>query len=530
MPKYITWEPGRQRWTFQLRIPQPLRPAFGGRTTIRHHLGNVPEPVAAARGQQLADHYRALFKRHERPSRPNPRPESQVCTNFILDREIRKRFVATWRTQESQWLQARLTALHDATDETWEGLDRELVAGLAAARENLRRGRTDDLDDALSRIQTTLNLSIQGTPQDMAELAHDLNAARVDFLTHCLAVVRGDQSAYILSPAAEDQLPLLELWGTPALHIAEHWKERVVLSNKQLNPKTWDKYLSIAKDLHEILIRRPIEDLTLKDIRALKKRWTAAGNGSTTVDQKLRILLTMLKPFDKEKRMPDLFDALLTGVKTPRAKRLPFTDNQLRNFIQSAGNTKSVREDDLMLILLLALLGTRIEEIYNLRSSDFEETNGGWIVRFADKRQTGVGDARLKNEVSARRLPLRKGVSPVLDSWLEKRLSAGGYLFPNGSVNKYGIRSSSASQRLNRLLRRLHPEERRLVLQSTRSTANRVMRRANVDPRIRHRLLGHADITIHDRHYDHGELLDDTDLQKGADAIAAHIAALLEIS
>lgn len=85
-------------------------------------------------------------------------------------------------------------------------------------------------------------------------------------------------------------------------------------------------------------------------------------------------------------------------------------------------------------------------------------------MRFADKRQTGTGDAQLKNEASARRLPLRRGVSSALDTWLEKRLDAGGYVFPDGSVNKYGIRSASASQRLNRLLRKLYPDDQRLVL------------------------------------------------------------------
>lgn len=92
-------------------------------------------------------------------------------------------------------------------------------------------------------------------------------------------------------------------------------------------------------------------------------------------------------------------------------------------------------------------------------------------------------------------------------------------MFENASCNRHGIRSAAASQRLNRVLRKLIPGERRLVLQSMRNTIGQVLRRAHVDPRVRKRFLGHADTDIHDRHYDPAELLDDTDLLPATEAI-----------
>lgn len=156
-----------------------------------------------------------------------------------------------------------------------------------------------------------------------------------------------------------------------------------------------------------------------------------------------------------------------------------------------------------------------------------EPARYGWTVRFADHRLTGHGDAELKNSASTLRLPLSRGVIRSLDRWLDDRVAASGYLFPNGSRNHFGIRSAAASQRLNRLLRRLFPDDKRLVLQSTRNTVGRVMRPSNTDPRVRHRLLGHADTGIHENHYDPAELLDDENLMSGADAIAAYFSGLL---
>lgn len=529
MSKYLTWEKARQRWVFQMRIPESLQSAYGGRTTLRQHLGNIPESEAAARASQLAAHHKAVFEQHRSPA---PKPNCTAATTeatlrFALSDDIAQRFIATWRMRRAHEFGQRLQLLRQASDEAWEQLEAEIEESLADARRCLRRGSVELQQQALASIQSDLNIRLEGGGPAMESLTDAFNTGRVAFLSDCLAVVRGDTPVSALAPAPEAQLPLIDLWGDPASRLAEDWKERVLSMGGRVKQKTLDKYQAIAADLGTVLTRRPVQSLTKADVDALKKLWKKKGNSSGTINQKRLILLSMLRPFDCNGRFEELLAHTRTGASAPQAARLAFTNAQIRQFLGTIIGNPSVRRDDQMLVALLILLGTRIEEVFQLRGADFAPTADGWLVRFADRHQTGSGDASLKNSTSARRLPLQRGAFSELDSWLEERIADGGYIFPNGSENKYGTRSDAAGKRLNRLVRALFPDDRRLVLQSTRCTANRTMRRAETDPRIRRRFLGHADTDIHDRHYDPGEQLDDQDLEAGSAALAAYLRDVL---
>jgi len=529
MPQYLTWEKARRRWVFQMRIPESLQSAYGGRTTLRQHLGNIPESEAAARASQIAAHHKAVFEQHRRPAQ-NPRRTAvptDVTLRFVLNDAIAQRFIATWRTRRAREFEARPRSLRNAPDEAWEQLEEEIEESLGDARRCLRRGSAELLQQALASIQSELNIRLDGGGQAMESLTDAFNAGHVAFLTDCLAVVRGDTPVSALAPPPESQLPLTDLWGDPASQLAEDWKERVLSMGGEVKQKTLDKYQAIAADLGTVLTRRPVQSLTKPDVDALKKLWKKKCNGSGTLNQKRLILLSMLRPFDCDGQFEELLAHTRTGTSAPQAARLAFTNAQIRQFLGTIIGNPSVRRDDQMLVVLLILLGTRIEELFQLHGTDFAPSDDGWLVCFADHRQTGLGDASLKNSASARRLPLHSGVFPALDAWLEERIAARGYIFPDGSKNKHGIRSAAAGKRLNRLVRALFPDDRRIVLQSTRSTANCAMRRAETDPRIRRRFLGHADIDIHDRHYDPAEQLDDQDLNVGSAALAAYLRDVL---
>lgn len=527
MAKYLTWDKARRRFVFQKRIPEAVRAAFGGRAIIRIHLGDIPEAEAVARAAHLAAHYGTLIEQATNHTKSPRHREPTVAIRFALDEEIAERFIQTWRMRTASDFAARLEPLRDAPESAWERLEEEIEASLQEARRCLRRCDDRPLAHALGSIQSDLNLRIEGSESVLVSFTHDFNGARVTFLTDCLAVVRGDMPVSALYPPLETQLPLVCLWGDPASVLADTWQARIVAAGGEVNLKTLDKYTAIARDLETILIRRPVQSLTETDIIALKSLWGARGNRAGTIQDKLSILLTLLRPFNVDDRLHGLFAHNSDGGQPRRAGRLPFTDAQARTFLGTVIGNPSVRREDQMLVALLILLGCRIEEIYQLQAADFTASENGWLVRLADRRQTGSGEASLKNTSSARCLPLHSGVFPELDAWLRERIEEGGLLFPEGSSNRYGIRSAAASKRLNRLLRALFPDDRRLVLQSTRSTANRAMRRAETDPRIRRRFLGHADADIHERHYDPGELLDDQDLQAGSAALAAFLRDVL---
>lgn len=101
MPTYLTWEKGRLRWVFQTRIPENARAAFGGRSTIRVHLGDISEAEALARASHLAAQYKSLFNRH-RKSKKKRKLSDDASALFVLDTDMQQRAVSTWRAREPE--------------------------------------------------------------------------------------------------------------------------------------------------------------------------------------------------------------------------------------------------------------------------------------------------------------------------------------------------------------------------------------------------------------------------------------------
>ncbi|MAT49946.1 MAG: hypothetical protein CMK32_02030 [Porticoccaceae bacterium] len=531
MPAYVTYEKARPRFQFQMRIPEHARHAFNGRKMIKKALGNISRAEAEMQGAQLAQYYKALFKKLKKSSSPGEPSSSQRSpqVNFPLDREINARIIDTHRYRQAESFRTKWSALCDAADDVWQAFEAQLQDSLLQARRDLRRQSRETLDRILSELQAELNIQFHGTENDRQSLVHDFNAAQISLIEDFLSAIQGKISINDLFPSPSSQIPLVELWGHSALDTVETWRSRAIEARSFVNEKTYDKYLAIGRDLSQVLTRRPVESMTESDLNVLLTLWRSQGNRPETIKGKLGLLKTLLKPFDADRTLRGLVDALPSIKGQSGGGRIHFSEGQMRTFFVYTLKSGSARNDDRMLLLLMGLLATRLEEVYQLTSADLERTPYGWLVRIVDSEQSGHGDSELKTAQSARRIPIyTRELFPTLDSWLNERITAGGYLFPDGSKSKYGIRSSAASKRLNRILRKLFPADRRLVLQSTRNTATTVMRRGGTDQRVRRRFLGHTDNNIHDRHYETGELLDDQDLDAGARRIAEYLHRLLE--
>src|SRR5690606_32772900 len=128
---------------------------------------------------------------------------------------------------------------------------------------------------------------------------------------------------------------------------------------------------------------------------ALCRLWSERGNSAATIKDKRVILRGLLRPFLPIEHAKRLFDPLSIRASVHRSPRLPFTDAQISRVL-TAVHDRGVRPDDRMLVLL-CMSGARIEELYQLRSEDVVNAPSGWILRIADHRQTGSGQARLKN-------------------------------------------------------------------------------------------------------------------------------------
>lgn len=524
-PKYLTWDKTRLGWVFQIRVPDYARTRLEGKTTIRERLKETDAPSAAAAAELRASHYKNLFKQYEPSTKKRGSQASEITVvEFIIDGDICRRFVATWKSTQCAMFEERYIALRNSPHHIWDEWENEVADRIRDAREQARRHQTSEFKAALEAIESRLHIRHKG---NLDSLIQHFNAARVRFLEECLDAIRGEIPVCGLYPDITEQLPLIDLWGTPAAQVPEHWASRVDSTCSLLNLRTMDKYKNICKDLARVMKRRPVEMITHADLRALTTLWSARKNKPTTINDKLAILQSLLAPFIQDERLNTLFKQMFTGIQEPRAARKAFTDTNTQSITVKLLNDPSVRTDDVMLWNLMNLLGTRLEETYQLTANDFEADDHGWIVRFADHRQTGSGTARLKNARSARHLPLRRGTIPALDEWLTARLAAGGYLFPDGSQNKYNTRSSAASKRINRRIRLLFPDDNRLVLQSTRCTANKIMREADIDTRLRRRTLGHTCNNAHDKHYDHDDGLDGCELRQATDSIADRKSKLL---
>ena len=525
MPKYCTYEPKRQRWVYQRRIPERIRKHFDNRTTIREHIGHVSEETAAAYAQRRNTELDRIFASLHDTGDYEHRVEINgtiTLERFCLDIDLLPRFLATWRANQFDVFEQELDEIRQHAADGWQILTARIEERRSKAMHHFQTANPEPLGRAISSTEQKLHVRIDLHPGMTTKITNLFNNDQIALWDRCLAVLNGKQSMIELSPQPEDQLPLVEIWGAAAADLAKNWHERRIAVGDQIRPKTHDKYKKIAADLSLVMGRRPVQTIERPNLMALARIWESRGNAPKTVHDKLTILKSLLRSFLAKDTLDSLFRELTGRISSPTAARLPFTAPQLAQYLGLLRSASSVTADDIRCVELMMLTGARLEEIYQLTSADLHRTDFGWLVRIADSRQTGDGQARTKTATSSRLLPvvIPKSSFPELESWLSSAAERNGYLFTKGSTNRFGIRSAAASQRLNRALRKVIPDEQRLVLQSLRNTAGQRLRRSGVDPRVRRRFLGHKDIDLHDKHYDPAELLDEADLLPAAEAIA----------
>lgn len=527
MANYLTFEEKRQRYVFQKRVPLEVRSAFDGRTTIRVHIGRVDRAQALAKAAKLEAQFTARFRKAARSlnNAISPPAPSDVLVEFDPTPTLTQRLVATWRSDAAEKLHIYHRRLTDAPDGEWESHMHDIQLARDMMRDEARRGKHDFFAGTIRDLQLRYRFRLLLSEADRDRLSCEFNHARVQLMDDYMRVLQGEASPTVLTPLRQDLLPLVEFWGTPAMRLMEQWRDNALKLNGRVVGKTHDKYRRLAKDLSGVLGRRPAEDISTSDLNALLALWRGKGNKPQTIKDKLQCLKTLLRPALTLERRQELFKDFLVPLRRSGASRISFTDDQILAVTDTIIDGANVREADRVLTSMLLMTGARIEELYQLAPEDIIPCEAGWIINIADHRQTGHGTGTPKTASSARQITLHRGVFPVMDRWLASHTS-GEYIFPQGSINKHRVRSAAASKRLNRRLRRMFPADRRLVLQSTRTTTAQIMRREGVDIRIRLRYLGHYEADIHMRHYEAGDQLNAEDLKHGSDAIGRYLLRL----
>lgn len=376
-------------------------------------------------------------------------------------------------------------------------------------------------------------MRFSGSRADRLAYAKAYNAELVKFIQKAIEVIKGLESEESLSYSAKEQLPLLEIWGTSTVGAVERWCKKGADVGRPRKPKTEDKYLEIAKTFDAILVRRPVESSTAADLTSFIAMLRDRGNSSSTIATKLGILRSLIAQFDGTEAVDLAIDDLLEVLGDTSANRMQFTQSQLSTAIHGFYGDSTLPANDPHIAAMVGLLATRLEEVSQARGTDItlETSLAGeryWLVHIRSSSASGCGDAVLKNEHSNRRLPLLVGTVPRLDAFLASRMGCPERLFQHLAADQYGTLSSAVSKRLNRRIDKLISSDKRLVLQSLRTTGALAMRRANVDYAQRVRFLGHAPSSVHEEHYEAAQLLDAEDLLPAARALAAFYKSALE--
>lgn len=534
MPKYCTWEPNRQRWVFQRRVPKAISDRYSGPLMIREHIGQVDEAQAAAYAERRTAELDAEFRALETSANTDWR-ETNVPLRFermFLNDDLLPRFLATYQNREYKRFEEMIYRTRNGHGATLDTLMTQLANEQSAALDAFRCGSPDAFSSATFELEKELSVRLRPDASIFQRLVDTFNSTKLRLLKQFQKVLTGDEDLFALRASPEDELPLVEVWGNPALELPSRWRDQRLAAGEEVNLKTLDKYTNIATDLNTILGRRPVQAITAYDLNAVSALWRERGNGARTICQKLGILRSMLGLFVAPGILESLFLRRIARRRKSSAKRLPFSGEQLSQFFRVVRDAPNLSEDDSRCLELMTLTGAHFEEVHQLHATDFDPAAWGWTIRITDANadtdasgtdpsETDTGSRQLKTDECARQLPLviPDDVFPDLGDWVARRVESGGFIFSETSNNRYQTRSTCASKRLNRALRKLVPHERRLVVQSLRNTASRVMSRAGVDPRVRRRYLGHADVDIHELYYDPADLIDACDLLPAAETI-----------
>ena len=516
---FLTYELKRKRFVFQRRVPKALQAHFEGRSLIRVHIGDVPRQEAEEQARQLAKQWEARFAAKSRKSGSRTAREARHIV-VILEASLAQRLASTWAAMELEAFATQIETARSGAKGQWKTLHANIGRQIKMSRLALLHADSEPFTKAIAAIGARESLTIKITPGERDALVDHFNERAVRLALDMQRVLSGDASVCGLMPPRADWLPLTRFAGTGAADLPARWTKSLSVLRKAANPKTLDKYQRIAADLQAVLGERPVELLEPAHVEKTLARWRSRDNGPSTIADKTAILAQLVGMVSKT--AAELFHQSIPRTNLHRARRKPFSERQLRRFIEEIRRDPRLSDDDRFLLYLMVLTGARLSELLRLHADDLTRTADGWCLRFANSAEDP-----LKTNCSERELPIDVSGVPELERWLVERAVARGRLFPLSRPDRFGCYGAAESKRLNRCLRRI-VSDRRLVLQSTRNSAGQTLRREGVDPRVRRRYLGHSDVDLHEKHYDPAELLGPDDLQPVAPVLARYLLGLLK--
>ncbi|MES2289688.1 MAG: DUF6538 domain-containing protein [Pseudomonadota bacterium] len=376
---------------FRRVIPEHLRSWFDGRTQWMYTLSTKDRDQAkrrVARETVKTDETIAML---ERRVAAGERPAGSVEVDGAY-------YMA--RTEDDL---ARQAAVDRAEDER-EERRREREPYRAEIEAKFKRSTTAQL----TRSEAAMRDMLRDQAYEAAIANDRAMAARAE-LAELRAVGSPAPVPALPSPVMEPDSIMLDT------DVVDRWSKE-----RRVSAKGIDTHRRVAEWFYTRVGRKPVADITKKDVLAFKDKLIDEGQSLANTGMKLSRLRTMLQwAYDNDLAPLNAADGVkVKDTQAGRYKRLPFDLAALNRIMAGpvyAYNLRPVQgrgEAAYWLPLLALFTGARVEELGQLRPSDvtqitYPDDNGderqGWFLRITEDEDEGL---RIKNASSERRVPL----------------------------------------------------------------------------------------------------------------------------
>lgn len=276
--------------------------------------------------------------------------------------------------------------------------------------------------------------------------------------------------------------------AAPAAITMDRLLEKFAAENPQ-NAKTMAKRRAALKHLEAAAGHDDAARVTKADVRAMKEARQGAGVSLVTIQAEIGTLRPLWNWGLANGLLPDGPNPF-TGMtpRTPKGApraRLPFDEAEAVLLLKAARAEKGWLR---WVPWVLAFTGARLEEVCGAAAADIRQVRGVWCLDITAEK-TG---RPLKTLQAQRMVPLHSAlIAEGFLAYVEK-LPAGGPLFPDLPVGSWDRRSSVATKRLGRWLRKAGiSDPKKVAGHSWRHWMKDRLRFARVPPEAADAILGH---------------------------------------
>jgi integrase len=285
-----------------------------------------------------------------------------------------------------------------------------------------------------------------------------------------------------------------------ALHQYENLFQLWTKSSPNRRATTIEDYWKVLRSFADVIYRKPLTEITRKDVVGYRDQILEAGQSATTAGRKIGILKTLfLTGLNYELLETNPADNIRTPVSHDKKSRVAFTSDDLAKIFNSEIYVGGYcpkgagREAAYWLPLLALFTGARIEELAQLLVNDVHYLEGlGHYVNITDEAQ----HSHLKNSASRRRIP----VHPVLTvcGFIDyvARMKPAKFLFPHLKPNPRGKLGGYFSNFFSGYLRKkVKISDSRKVFHSFRHTFKDACRAVGIEEAVHDALTGHTAVS-----------------------------------